>query len=147
MKLMLELGIPTGLKIGYIMPDRELTREDAVSMISNALKLQLKDCTDEICKAGIDARMRNLMAENADRYISLSRLEMVYLLNRYFPLPVFQGQATSFRDVKGDDRIKVQSILKDQTWKDYFGKTFYFQPDKKITRAEGMYLIRLTLGK
>jgi len=39
-----------------------------------------------------------------------------------------------FRDLSDTQKSQVKDILKGKTWKDVFGQTRYFQPNKNITR-------------
>jgi len=57
------------------------------------------------------------------------------------PPDYLQNDFMDFRDLTETEKIYAKNIFKNNTWKDYFGQTKYFQPKKLITRGEAIYLL------
>jgi hypothetical protein len=51
------------------------------------------------------------------------------------PIPEYNNSdSVIFRDLDETKQKIVKNILKSKTWKDNYGTTRYFQPNKNITR-------------
>lgn len=137
-----QLWITSGMKKWYFLPERELSSFDGVNFIYWSLQYKLSKCLDENCKNKYIQKINTLSKLKTDKYEYLTRWEFIKLIGDNYPLNEYTwNDFMVFRDIKEDLKIYVKSILKNKTWNDYFGKTKYFQPDKKITRWEWAFLI------
>lgn len=86
--------------------------------------------------------MSNLGVENNDKYLFFTRIEFVSLVKKYTLLEKYPLlNAYDFRDLNIEQKNIVKDVLREKTWRDYFGETRYFQPSKNITRSEAAYII------
>lgn len=145
MKLAWYAMIP-GMSGGFALQDRELNREDWVNFIRNYLEFKRIWCRgNQACINEISANIVNLSREDNSRFTNLSRIDFVEMLYKYSGTGKYNWESMDFRDLSDIQKSQVKDILKGKTWKDVFGQTRYFQPNKNITRWEAMYLIYLIL--
>lgn len=139
-----EKRIPVWGKYGYLLPDEALNEQDALFMVLYFLEWLKSRCIHQACIQTFDEKISLAKRYPVDRFTFLKRREFISMLAVWIPLPVFEGTWRVFRDVVEEkEKENILRIMRNHTWKDYFWETGYFQPEKTITRAEGMYLLKL----
>lgn len=139
---LLNKWISTGINAWYFLPNNDLNRKDGVQLIKNYLWNLYQRCSTTECKKETLERMSNLGVENNDKYLFFTRIEFVSLVKKYTLLEKYPLlNAYDFRDLNIEQKNIVKDVLREKTWRDYFGETRYFQPSKNITRSEAAYII------
>jgi hypothetical protein len=138
---LLQLWISSWMNQWYFLQERELSSEDGINFILGALQYTLSKSSDTEEKKKYEDKIVSLLKVKTDKYRYYTRWAFVQLLWDYFDHTYQWWESIDFRDIKDELKIDVKNILKNKTWNDYFGKTKYFQPNKKITRGEGAFLI------
>lgn len=136
------LWIPSWLNKWYFLQDRNLSESDAVNFLMNTLRILQKKCWTESCKSNISTTMYNLSKISVSKTKYLTRYEFIEYIWKYLPLEDYKkDDFIKFRDLDENKNSLVKNILWSSTWRDKFWETRYFQPTKKITRGEAIYLI------
>lgn len=138
----LKLWFISWLSKWYILQNNDLSTFDWINMLTSVLDHKILKCNTKECKNTYLEKLHNLSKYKADKYTYFTRWEYLKLIWDTLNLQIYTwGDYISFRDLNSDLQEYSKNILKWKTWNDYFGKTRYFQPDKKITRWEWVFLL------
>lgn len=141
-----QMWIVSGFNKWYVLQDRDLSYADWYFMLRSVLEIKLSQCSWSTCKNTYLEKLYLLSKKEDDKYKYFTRWEFLTLLGEYLSLPNYtQNDFIDFRDLWEQEKIFARDILKNKTWKDYFGQTKYFQPKKVITRWEWIYLLNQIL--
>lgn len=141
-----QIWIPSWINKWYFMQNRELSYEDGINFIRNALNYKLYNCINNNCKTQYYEKIALLWSESKDRFSYFTRWEFLIKLWEYLVFDEYNNNDyINFRDLDHQKQIISKNVLKNNTWKDYFGQTRYFQPAKNITRWEWAFLLNLIL--
>ncbi len=136
-----ELWILPWVNNGYYLQDRSLSQSDAVDLIYWSLVVLKSRCKDTACMVAYDKMFPKVAQITKDKYKNITRKEFVELINQNIVLKDYSGDAIKFRDIDANLQVIVSKIMKNNTWRDKFWETRYFQPTKELTRWEWAYLI------
>lgn len=145
---MLEKGIISWTKKWYFMEKNNLTWKDALSWIENSL-VEIKGKTNNSnTKAQISKKLVEIKKDKDRNYIPITRKK--FLEKTYKYLVVNDNNvwiSIKYKDLTSDFNKKANTVFdKDNTWKDKFGDN-HFQPNKKLTRWEGAYMLSKAFNK
>ena len=131
----LKAWLINGVDRGYFSQDNELLQEDAKDWIISAMKLSWGNRED----------IQRLEKQLVGKFDTMTRKSFLALTSEYLGNNVKADPPRDYRDMEEKDEVLVSSILGPQySWKDDFWEK-YFQPDKKITRWEAVYLLTKAL--
>lgn len=137
-----QLWIASWINAWYFLQDRELSTLDGINFIIWAIQYKLSKCWDINCKNKYYEKIVSIWNIQTDKYTYFTRWEYIKLMADFIYVPDYVwNDYIDFRDITPELKVSSKNILKNKTWNDYFGKTKYFQPDKKITRWEWAFLI------
>lgn len=141
-----KLWFASWLSKWYFLQDRDLSTLDWVNMLNALLDYKISKCSTKECKNTYLEKLYNLSKYKTDKYTYFTRWEYLKLIWDTLNLQTYTwNDYISFRDLDSDLQEYSKNILKAKTWNDYFGKTRYFQPNKKITRWEWAFLLNSVL--
>lgn len=129
------------IRYWYVLPDNELEILDSIYYLKNTLYYLKTKCNNKSCNDEIDKKISILKRFNNEklRWNTLTRLQFIKLVKVF--LPVKTSNISNYKDLNINEKILVSSVIWETLWKDSFWKNGYFQPNKKITRAEWAYII------
>jgi len=130
----------------YFMQDKELSTLDWINMLNALLDYKISRCNSNDCKNFYLQKSYELSKYKVDKYTYFTRGEYIKLIWDTIDLKAYTwSDFILFRDLSQELQEYSKNILKNKTWNDYFWKTRYFQPNKKITRWEWAFLINNVL--
>lgn len=138
----LKKAIATWLNKWYFLEDRDLSKMDWINFIKNAIKYNLKKCDNSECRVKYNKNLILIRKENNSKFSYFTRWEFLEKIWEYIILDRYDKKDfIAFRDINIEQLAITKNLLKNNTFKDSFWQTRYFQPNKNITRAEASFLI------
>jgi len=131
-----------GMMDNYFFPEKEISQADWYTLLENMLFARSESCPTDDCRSTYLQYLTELSNVPRSRYTSLSRYEFVELVGRYLQKKS-SSPATVFRDISQEEQKVVEKVFGNETWKDQFGVTKYFQPKKNISRSEAVFILEL----
>ncbi len=138
--------IVSGIASWYYQQDKDLTTESAVNMIKNYLEYRINWCQNQQCKSSLQEKLIAVGKVENSKFTTISRIDFLEMVSQYTDISqTTPKEVFDFRDLSSDQKKFVSPIMKNQTWKDTFWTSRYFQPNKNITRWEAAYVFDLIL--
>lgn len=145
---MLEKWIVSGTKNWYFMEDKPLIEKDAMSWIETTLVEIKAKTTNPDTKAQITKKLMEIRRDKDRSYKTITRKKFLEKVHKYLIVNDNNiGISINYKDLQSRDNKIANTIFdKDNTWKDKFGEK-NFQPNKKMTRWEGAYMLSKAFNK
>lgn len=146
---LLSTGVIWGINKWYFLGDRDITEQDALTWIQNALYEYQDQATTADTAYKIAKNINEIEAKKKKiwRFDTITRKDLLEYTYEYL---VFEDSANihvkSYKDLNDDENFLASYVLNNKTWKDKFWEN-YFQPKKKVTRSETAFILNNILNQ